>query len=126
MIDGLLLAGRRFYQVLRASQLLLGISVLGFELRDIRFVGVDLRLKRRLLEEVEEIALFDLGAFDEQALFEIGADPGDERHPSDGLNAADEFVGLRDLLPLGAHHPDRGRAAGRGLGAGGNRKRDYD
>jgi hypothetical protein len=31
------------------------------------------------------------------------------------LDAADELVAFRDLLPFGAHHSDRRRPAGRGL-----------
>ena len=80
-----------------------------------RLVGVDLRLKRRLLQLIEQVALFDLRALDKQPLFEEGADPGDERHPAHRLDAADELVGLRDLLPLGAHHADRRRPAWRRL-----------
>ena len=90
-----MLAGDGLQQILRALERQLGIAVLRFELRDIRLVGVDLRLKRRLLEEVEEIALLDLGALDKQPLFEKGGDPGDQRHPPDRLDAADKLVGLR-------------------------------
>ena len=67
-----------------------------------RLVGVDLRLKRGLFEEVEEIALLDLGSLNEEPLFEEGGDPGNERHPPHRLDAADEFVGLNYLLALGA------------------------
>ena len=80
-----------------------------------RLVGVDLGLKRRLLEQIEQIALLDLGALDKQPLFEKRGDPGDERHPAHRLDAADELVGLGDLLALGAHHADRRRPARRRL-----------
>ena len=45
-------------------------------------------------------------------------DPSDERDPAHRLDAADELVGLSDLLPLGAHHPDRRRPAERRLSRG--------
>src|SRR4029453_2208647 len=96
----------------------LGIAVLRFELRDIGLVVLYLRLKRRLLELVEEIAVFDLGALDKEPLFEKGGDPRDQRHPPDRLNATDKLVGLGDLLPLGAHHTDRRRPAWRRLRLG--------
>ena len=83
--------------------------MLRFELRDIGLVEVHLRLKRRLLELVEQIALLDLGALDKQPLFEKRGDPCNERHPPDRLDAPDKLVGLRDLLPFGAHDPDRRR-----------------
>ena len=103
----------RLQQVLRALERQLGIGVLRLQLRHIRLVSLDLRLKRRLLEAVEEIALLDLGALDEEPLFEKRADPGNERHPTHRLDAADELVGLGDLLALGAHHPDRRRPVAR-------------
>ena len=96
----------------------LGIAVLRFELSDIGLVVLDLRLKRRLFELVEEIPLFDLGALDKQALFEKSGDPRDERHPPDRLDAADELIGLSDLLALGPDHPHRRRPARRGLRLG--------
>ena len=106
-------AGRRgLQQVLRALERQLGIAVLRFELRDVGLVVVDLRLKRRLLELVEQIALLDFGALDKKPLFEKGGDPRHQRHPPDRLNAPDELVGLRDLLPLGTHDPDRRRPPG--------------
>jgi hypothetical protein len=74
-----------------------------------------LRLKRGLLEEVEEVAPLDLGALDKKPLFEERGDPGNERHPPHRLDAADELVGLNDLLALGAHDPNRRRSARRGL-----------
>ena len=57
--------------------------MLCFELSDIRLVEVHLRLKRRLLELVEEIVLLDLGALDKEPLFEKRGDPRNERHPAD-------------------------------------------
>ena len=118
LVDILLLAGGRFQKVLGALELPLSIGVLRLELLHVGLIGVDLRLKRRLFELVEKIALLDLGTFDEGPLFEIGADPSDERHPSHRLDAADELVGLRDLLALGAHHSDRRRPGGCRLGPG--------
>ena len=115
-IDIRLLAGDGLQQILRALERQLGVAVLRLELRDIGLIEVDLRLKRRLLELVEEIVLLDLGALDKQPLFEKGGDPRNQRHPADGLDAPDELVGLRDLLPLGAHHPDRRRPPWCGLG----------
>ena len=46
----------------------MGVAVLRLELLDIRRVGIDLSLERGLLEEVEEIALLDLGTFHKQPL----------------------------------------------------------
>ena len=122
LVYRLLLAGRRLYQVLRPRELLLGEGVLRFELSDIRLVVVDLSLERRLFELIKEIALLDLGALDEQPLFEKRRDPRDQRHPSDRLDAANELVGLRDLLPFGPHDADRRRPGRRGLGPGGDGK----
>ena len=116
-IDCRLLAGDGLKQVLRAFEGQLGVLVLRLELRDVGLVVIDLRLERRLLQLVEEIALFDLGAFDKKPLFEKGGDPGDQRHPAHRLDAADKLVGLGDLLAVGAHHPDR-RRPGRGLSLG--------
>ncbi len=113
-----MLAGDSLQQILRALERQLGIAVLRFELRDIGLVVLHLGLKWRLLEEVKEIALFDLGALDKLPLFEKGCDPRDERHPPDRLNATDKLIGLGDLLPLGAHDPDRRRPAGRWLRPG--------
>ena len=96
------------------------------QLLDSCLVSIDLRLKWRLLEEVEQIALLDLGALDKELLFEERADPGNQRHPPDRLNAADELVGLGDLLALGAHDPDRHWSTGRRLSVGLNRKQAGD
>ena len=104
-----LLAGDGLQQILRPLERQLGIAVLRFELSDIGLVVLDLRLKRRLFELVEEIPLFDLGALDKEPLFEKGGDPGNQCHTSDRLDPPDELIGLRDLLALGAHHPDRRR-----------------
>ncbi len=120
-VDVRLLAGDGLQQILRALERQLGIAVLRFELRDIGLVVLDLRLKRRLLELVEKIALFDLGALDKQPLFEKRADPGYQRDPPDRLDAPDELVGLCDLLALGAHDADRWRPARRGLSVGPDR-----
>ena len=103
---------------MRAIKRQLGITVLRFELSDIRLVEVHLRLKRRLLQLIEEIVLFDLGAFDKEPLFEKRGDPRNERYSPDRLDATDELVGLGDLLPLRAHDPDRRRPAWRGLSLG--------
>jgi hypothetical protein len=90
LVDGLLLAGRRFQQVLRARQLLPGKGVLRLELRHSRFVGVDLGLIRRLFEQIEEeVALLDFGTFDELPLFEKRGHARDQRHAPDRLNAPD-------------------------------------
>jgi hypothetical protein len=111
LIDRLLLSGRRFQQVPGARELLGGKGVLRFELGDIGLVEIDLRLVGRLFEQVEKIALFDLGALDKQSLFQKRADPGDQRHTPNRLDAADKFVRLGDL-PLGdADYPDRRRPA---------------
>ncbi len=115
MVNLLLPSGRRLKQVPGARELLCGKGVLRFELGDIGLVEIDLRLKRRLFELVEEVALFDLGALDKFALFEKGGDAGDQRHASDRLDAADEFVRLRDVLASDAHDPDRRRPVRRGL-----------
>ena len=110
-------------QILRALEGQLGVAVLRVELRDIRLVVINLGLKRRLFEEVKQVALFDLGAFDKGPLFEKRGDPGDQRHPADRLDAPDELVGLGDLLALGADHPDRRWPARHGLSFCRNRKR---
>ena len=85
-------------------------------------ISLNLRLKRGLLEAVKQIALFDLGALDEELLLEERADPGNERHPSHRLDPADELVSLGHLLALGAHHPDRRWPTGRWLSVGPGRK----
>src|SRR5260370_35143803 len=121
-----LLAGDGLQQILRTLERQLGIAVLRFELGDIGLVVLYLRLKRRLFELVEKIALFDLGALDKQPLFEESADPGDQRHPADRLNAPDKLVGMRDLLALRAHDPDCRRSGGCGLGVGPDGEHGYD
>ena len=97
--------------------------MLRFELSDVRLVEVDLRLKRRLLELVEEVVPLNLGALDKQPLFEKCGDPRNQRHPTDGLDSSDKLVGLSDLLPLGTHHADRRRSGCR-LGPGRQRNED--
>ena len=99
--------------------------MLRLELGDIGLVVIDLGLERRLLEQIEEVALLDLGALDKQPLFEKGGDPGDQRHPPDRLDAADEFIGLGDLLALGRHHADC-RRPGCGLGPRRERQNHQD
>jgi hypothetical protein len=108
----------RFQEGLRPFERLFGIAVLRLQLIYGRLVRVDLRLKWRLLEEVQEIALFNLGALDKESLFQECIDPGNERHPPHRLDTADELIGLNDLLPRGAYHPDCRRPAGRGLRRG--------
>ncbi len=95
----------------------LGVAVLRLELGHVGSVEVDLGLKRRLFEQVEQVAFFDLGTLGKQPLFEKRGDPGDKFHPTDRLDAADELVGLGDLLLLGACRTNRGRP---GLGCCGN------
>ena len=86
--------------------------MLGLELVYGGLCGVDLRLEGRFFDLVEEIARFDLGPLDEEPLFEEASDARDEGHPVYGLDAADKFITLGDLLPLGPHHSDRRRSAG--------------
>ncbi len=99
--------------------------MLRLQLGDIGLAVVDLGLERRLLEQIKEVALLDLGALDKQPLFEKGGDPGNQRHPPDRLDAADELVGLGDLLALGRHHAD-GRRPGRGLSPSPHRQNHED
>jgi hypothetical protein len=98
------------------------IVVLRLQLLHSRLVRLNLRLKRGLLKAVKQIAIFDLGALDEEPLLEERADPGNER-PSHRLDPADELVSLGYLLALGAHHPDRRWPMGRWLSVGPGRKR---
>ena len=121
-IDGRLVAGRCLQQGLRAPKRQLGIVMLRLQLLHRCLVSLNLRLKWGLLEAVKQIALFDLGALDEELLLEERADPGNERHPSHRLDPADELVGLRHLLALGVHHPDRWRPTGGRLSLGPGRE----
>ena len=91
------------------------VAVLGLQLFHGGLVRIDLRLERRLLKKVEKIIFLYLGAFDKESLYQERGDPGNERHSAHRLNAADELVGLSNLLALGAHHPDRWWTARRGL-----------
>src|SRR6185369_17831128 len=125
-IDVRMLTGRCLQQVLRTFERLLGITVLRLQLIHSRLVGLDLSLKGRLLEKVEEIALLDLRALHKEPLFKKGGDPGDERYPPHRLDAADELVALSDLLTLGAHDADRRRPARRRLSLGPGREHDED
>ena len=86
--------------------------MLRFELGHARLGGIDLRLEWRLLELVEQVALGDLRALDEQSFFEKGADARDKVHPAHGLNSADKLVGLGNLLSFGANDPNRRWRAG--------------
>lgn len=52
---------------------------------------------------------------DEEPLFEEAGDARDEGHSVHRRDAADKLIALRDLLPLGSHHPNRRQFAGRGL-----------
>jgi hypothetical protein len=92
--------------------------VLGIELRDISLVEIDLRLKRRLFEQIEKVAFFDFGALDELSLVEKRANPRHQGYSSDRLDAADEFVRLRDLLLLHTHDANRRRPSRRRLRPG--------
>ena len=58
MVNLLLPSGRGLEQEPGARELLCGKGVLRFELGDIGLVEIDLRLERRLFEQVEEVALF--------------------------------------------------------------------
>src|SRR5262249_38782248 len=109
LVELLLLSGGRLQQVAGPRELLLGKSVLRLELGDIGFVGIDLGPERRLLEQIEEVALLDLGPLDKLPLFEKRGNARDQRYPPDRLNAADEFVALGDLLAFGPDHADRRR-----------------
>src|SRR5262249_25618622 len=113
-------------QVSRAFERQLCVAVLRLELFDIRLVGIDLSLKGGLLQEVEEIALLDLGTFHKQSLLKKSADPGNQCHPPHRLDAPDKLLGLGDLLALGAHDPDRGWPRGSGLGVGGDWECGYN
>src|SRR5439155_15237523 len=97
-IDRRLLAGGGLQQVLRALERQLGVAVLRLELLHIGLVGIDLSLERGLLEEVQEVVLLYLRALHKEPLLEKSADPRNQRHPADCLNAADELVGFGDLL----------------------------
>jgi hypothetical protein len=125
-IDVGLLAGRCLQQGLRAPKRQLGIAMLRLQLLHRCLVSLNLRLKWGLLKAVKQIALFDLRALHKELLLEERADPGNERHPPDSLDTADELVHLGHLLTLGAHHPDRRRPAGRRLNVGPSRKQPGD
>ena len=79
-------------KLLSAIERLLSIQVLRLQLRHGGFGGLDLGLKGRLLDEVQEIALLDLRALDKHSLLEKAGDPGHERNAAHRLNSANEFV----------------------------------
>src|SRR5262249_1001231 len=85
-------------QVLGAIQCNFRIPVLRLKLVDGRFAALDLRLKRRLFQLVEQVSFLDFGAFDEQPLFEKPADSGNERDAPYSLDATDELVAFCNLL----------------------------
>jgi hypothetical protein len=103
-------AGRLLEQVLGTRQRYLGVLMLGVELVYIGLGGIDLRLKRRLLKLIKEIAFFDFRAFDKQPLFKERRDSRDDGDSAHGLDPADEFIGLCYLLPLGPNDAYGGRA----------------
>jgi hypothetical protein len=125
-IDVCLRAGGCPQEFLGAIERHLGIAVLSFQLLDVCLARIDLGLKRRLLQLVEQIPLLDLRALDEHPPLQESGDARDQRHPSYRLNPADELVGLGDLLALGAHDADRWRPGRCGLGPGADRKHGYD
>ena len=125
-IDAGLLACGCLQQGLRAPKRQLGIAMLRLQLLYRCLGGLNLRLKWGLLEAIKQIALYDLRALHKELLLEERADPGNERHPPDSLDTADELVHLGHLLTLGAHHPDRRRPMGRRLSVGPNRKQAGD
>jgi hypothetical protein len=76
---------------------------------------IDVRLKGRLLDPIQQIALLYLGSFGEEPLFKEASDARHEIHAIHRLDASDKLVGLGDLLPLGTHDAHRRRRTGRGL-----------
>ena len=101
-------------KLLSAIERLLSIQVLRLQLRHGGFGGLDLGLKGRLLDEVQEIALLDLRALDKHSLLEKAGDPGHERNAAHRLNSANEFVGLRDRWRSARTTPPAGGAPGTG------------
>ena len=65
-----------------------GVRKLRLELRDRRLLGLDVGLKRPLLQPVQQLTLLDLGAFGEQHLVEIGRDARHQVDPVGRLDAA--------------------------------------
>ncbi len=124
IVVGRALAGRGAEQRLRAVERNRRVRELGVGLRHRRRLGLHVGLERRLFQHIEKLALLDLGALGELALFEEGGDARDQRDAIDGLDAADERIGLGDRAALGAHHADRRRRrrAGRPGGTGAGRE----
>ncbi len=82
--------------------------MLRLELGNTRLGSIDLCLKRRLFDLIEQVALLDFATLDKQPLFEKARDPSHQRHPVHRLNPANKLIALGDLLLLGAYHADRG------------------
>ena len=69
-----MLARRRVQERQGALQCYHGISVLRVQLRHIGLCRIDVRLKGRLLDPIQQIALLYLGPFGEEPLFKEASD----------------------------------------------------
>jgi hypothetical protein len=83
--------------------------MLCIQLIDVRLGGVNLSLKRWLLEMIKEIVFFDFRAFNKHPLFKKRCNARNEGNSAHCLDSANEFIGLRYLLPLGPDHTYGGR-----------------
>ena len=118
-------AGRPAEQRAGAFRRQMRVDQRRLQLCDLRLLGRHIGLKRALLKLIEKIALLDLGAFVEKALFQKRSDASNDVDAVGSLDAPVEFVSLCDRLFAGLDNSNRGwrrRSGLRARRAHGNRR----
>ncbi len=111
VVDLGLLTRGRLQQRRRAIEGEFGVLQLRLRLLHGRLLGCEIRLERRLFENVKKVTLLHLRTLNEIPLFQERGHARDQGHTVDCLNAPDELRCLGNGLLLGAHNTNSRRAA---------------